>query len=578
MRSGAGPNLKLLPPVPALVEDQPHLSDDITKMFIHARRQFLEALPMPGALVGHLDDRMKLVDFNRAFDQLGERTGSSILDDPDVGATVRAFLAGDQDVADRSWTDGDPITGREYTLRLARLRLVHSEAPACLITLLDRTAERSAEKSLRLEMYNDSLTGLPNRAGFGDTVEDILAGAEAGSAAVLILDLSRFSRVNESIGGVAGDELLITVARRLLSAIRAGDILARTGGNEFGVFIRIKDGPEEVTAVAQRLAAVLNPPCQLSDLEIRVGCAIGCAVYESGCDADELIRRAQFALKQAKATGEAQLYQPSVFDMARAQFTLETSLRRAIEADKLSLAFQPVIDLSNGKVCGFEALARWREDGIDISPAAFIPVAEESGLILPLGRWAMKEALATLSRWDEAHGAPIDVRMAVNVSAIQMVRDDVPAMIQEAIAASGVNPDRLVLELTESAIVADPERAAQAMAAIRDIGATIALDDFGTGYSNLAYLQQLPIDVLKIDQSFVTGMLGDKDKVAIVRAVLSLAQALGINTTAEGVETQELAQTLGALGCTRAQGYFYAAPLSPDAAYDYWLRSSSAAN
>ena len=371
--------------------------------------------------------------------------------------------------------------------------------------------------------------------------------------------------------------MLTTVARRLLSAVRAGDILARTGGNEFGVFIRIHDGPEEVIAVAERLSAVLAPPCRLSDLEIRVGCAIGGAVVEADCDADELIRRAQFAMKRAKATGSTELYQPLAFDIARAQFTLETGLRQAIEARKLSLAFQPVIELATGKVCGFEALARWREEGVDISPSAFIPVAEESGLILPLGRWVMNEALATLKRWDSAAGGVMDTRMAVNVSAIQVVRDDVPAMIAAALAANGVGADRLVLELTESAIVADPDRAAQAMNAIREIGATIALDDFGTGYSNLAYLQQLPIDVLKIDQGFVTGMLGDRDKIAIVRAVLSLAQALGINTTAEGVEMLELAQTLAALGCTRAQGYFYAPPLDAEAAFDYWSRSNSPA-
>jgi diguanylate cyclase (GGDEF)-like protein len=577
MRSGAAIRKNLPPPVPELVEDQPHLPDDFSKMFVHARRQFLQAMPLPGALIGRLGGAMKLVDCNREFAALGERTGTSFLDDPAVATALEDFLLGDDDIAEQGWVDGDPITGREYTIRFARLRLVLSEAPACLVTLLDRTAERAAEKSLRLEMFNDALTGLPNRAGFGDQLETILGSAEAGSAAVLIVDLARFSRINESIGAVVGDELLSTVARRLLSAVRAGDILARTAGNEFGVFIRLQDGPEEVLAVAQRISAVLTPPCRLSDLEIRVGSAIGCAVFEEGCDADELIRRAQFALKRAKASGEPELYQPRAFDLARAQFTLETSLRRAIEAERLSLAFQPVIELSTGLVSGFEALARWREDGVDVPPSAFIPVAEESGLILPLGRWAMKQALATLKRWDAANGGVVDARMAVNVSAIQMVRDDVPAMIAEALEASGVGAGRLVLELTESAIVADPARATEAMTAIRRIGATIALDDFGTGYSNLAYLQQLPIDVLKIDQSFVTGMLGDRDKIAIVRAVLSLAQALGINTTAEGVETQELAQTLAALGCTRAQGYFYARPLDADAAFDYWRRRNSAA-
>ncbi|HYZ47297.1 MAG TPA: bifunctional diguanylate cyclase/phosphodiesterase [Sphingomonas sp.] len=544
---------------------------------MRARRQFLDALPLAAALLVQLKGETRLIDGNREFQQLSERADAPILDDADVAGLLEGFFAGDGDIVDHSWIDGDPITGREYTIRLARIRLATSEAPACLMTLLDRTAERGAEKSLRFEMFNDSLTGLPNRAGFSDRLETLLETAEPGWAAVLMVDLRRFSRINESIGPVAADELLITVARRLLSVIRAGDVLARTGGNEFGVFVRVQDGPEEVMAVADRLNAVLTTPCRLSDLEIRIGCAIGGAVHETGCDADELIRRGHFALKQAKSSGRTELYQPRAFDIARQQFSMETSLRRAIEANRLTLAFQPVIELATSRVCGFEALARWRHHGREVGPSEFIPVAEESGLILPLGRWALDAALATLKRWDKAAGATVPTRMAVNVSAIQLARDDVPGLVKEALAAHGIEPERLALELTESSIVADPDGATRAMMAIRDIGATIALDDFGTGYSNLGYLQRLPIDVLKIDQSFVTGMLGDRDKIAIVRAMLSLAASLGIKTTAEGVETQELAQILAALGCTRGQGYFYAPPLEADAAFEFWSRTNSAA-
>jgi diguanylate cyclase (GGDEF)-like protein len=487
------------------------------------------------------------------------------------------FLHGDEARLDFEWVDGDPIVGRLYAVRVARVAMIQDIGPRCLVTLLDRTAERAAEKSLRLEMFNDALTGLPNRAGFSDQLEVALATTEPGSLAVLVIDLTRFSRINESIGAVAGDELLITVARRLVSSMRGGDVLARTGGNEFGILVHLRDGPEETLAVAQRVNAVLSTPCRLSELEIRVGCAIGCAVLEPDCDADELIRRAQFALKRAKSTGDTEVYQSRASDEARHHFTVETALRRAIEADRLTLAFQPVLDLQTGQVAGFEALARWREDGVDISPATFIHVAEESGLILPLGRWAMEAALKTLADWDRRAGGVSGTRVAVNVSAIQIARDDVPRQLDEGLRRHGVTPDRLMLELTESAIVADPDRATRAMNEVRAVGASIALDDFGTGYSNLAYLQRLPIDVLKIDQSFVTNMLGDRDKVAIVRAILSLADALGLKTTAEGVETMELAQTLAALGCTRAQGYVYAPPLDPEAAFDFWSRSRSAA-
>jgi diguanylate cyclase (GGDEF)-like protein len=575
MRSRQGTLRKVPAPVPELVSGGAEYPDEFSDVFVKARRQFLDALPVPGALVGEVGGAIQLVDCNVEFRSLGDAT-ESILEDPAIAPRLALFLAGDEPIANHSWLDGDPITGREYTVRFARLRLAMTDAPACLVTLLDRTAERSAEKSLRLEMFHDSLTGLVNRAGFSDELERVLSTAEPGKLAVLAIDLARFSRINESIGSLSGDELLITVARRLLSTMRGGDVLGRTGGNEFGVVVRVQDGPDEAGAVAQRLAGVLTKPCRLSELEIRVDCAIGCAVLEPGCDGDELIRRAQFALKRAKVTGETEIYQPRAFDIARHQFSIETALRRAIEADRLALAFQPVIDLANGRAIGFEALARWREDGVDIPPATFIPVAEESGLILPLGRWALDAALRTLADWDRRTGTA-DVRMAVNVSAIQIARDDVPKMVQDALTAHDIKSGRLTLELTESAIIADPERAAVAMMAVRAIGATLALDDFGTGYSNLAYLQRLPIDVLKIDQSFVTGMLGDRDKIAIVRAILSLAETLGLNTTAEGVETSELSRTLAALGCTSGQGYFYSPPLTADAAYAFWLRSRSAA-
>jgi diguanylate cyclase (GGDEF)-like protein len=524
------------------------------------------------------EDGLELIEGNSEFERLDKAVGTgTLLERCDFRDALSQFLCGPETILDLEWIDGGLISGRQYSVRAARLLTIQARGNRCLLTLLDRTAERTAEKNLRLEMFSDSLTGLPNRAGFGDQLEAVLEGAQASGIAVLAIDLTRFSRINESIGDVVGDELLITVARRLLSTMRAGDVLGRTGGNEFSVFMAVKDAPDEVLAVAERINAVLVAPCRLSDLEIRIGCAIGGAIHAGDCGADELIRRAQFALKHAKASGATELNQPRSLDLARQQFTIETCLRRAIEAERLTLAYQPVIELNTGRVSGFEALARWREDGVDIPPSTFIPVAEESGLILQLGRWALDEAMRTLRAWDGMAGMPIPLRMAVNVSAIQVARDDVPAMLEEAVRVHNVAPERIALELTESAIVADPDRAAKAMEAVRSIGATIALDDFGTGYSNLAYLQRLPIDMLKIDQSFVTGMLGDRDKIAIVRAVLSLAQALGLRTTAEGVETLELSQTLTALGCTRAQGYYYAAPLDAEAAFTYWSRSNSAA-
>ncbi|HVL30174.1 MAG TPA: bifunctional diguanylate cyclase/phosphodiesterase, partial [Sphingomicrobium sp.] len=429
-----------------------------------------------------------------------------------------------------------------------------------------------AENNLRAEMLRDSLTGLPNRLAFTEFLEKAAETAAAGiEHAVLVVDMLRFSRINESMGSLAGDELLITFARRLISALRAGDLLARTGGNEFGVLVSLRRGIADALAAAERIQDVMAAPFKLSELEIRVECAIGVAFMEEGQEPEELFRHAQFAVKQAKQAGKPQVYEPKEASAARRRFSIETELRRALDKDQLKLFYQPLIDLKSGQVAGFEALARWtHEDRGEISPAEFIPVAEESGLILTLGRWAMDRAAATLADWDKKAGQPLPIYVGVNLSAIQVARDDIAGVVQSALRSSGLNGDRLTLELTESSIVQDPLRAQRVFEALKALDATVAMDDFGTGYSSLAYLQRLPIDVLKIDRSFVTGMMVDPDSVAIVRAVLSLADALGMSTTAEGIETVELATTLATLGCSSGQGYYFARPLEADAALEYW--------
>jgi EAL domain-containing protein (putative c-di-GMP-specific phosphodiesterase class I) len=312
-------------------------------------------------------------------------------------------------------------------------------------------------------------------------------------------------------------------------------------------------------------------PFKLSDLEIRVECAIGVALMHAGQDSEELFRNAQFAVKQAKQAGRPQVYEPKQATEARRRFSIETELRRALDKDQLKLFYQPLINLKSGEVAGFEALARWHhEDRGEISPSEFIPVAEESGLILTLGRWAMDKAAQTLADWDKQMGEKLPLYVGVNLSAIQVARDDIAAVVESALKSSGLTGDRLTLELTESSIVQDPARATRVFDALKALDATVAMDDFGTGYSSLAYLQRLPIDVLKIDKSFVSGMMVDPDAVAIVRAVLSLAEALGMSTTAEGIETVELATTLATLGCASGQGFYFAKPLEEQAALAYW--------
>ena len=547
----------------------------------------LDALPIPAAIVECEAGELRISAHNCRFTDAVAISTAGSLDGLSAQCLsgeglVWRYLASwfdDTDNAkpDLDMRDGSGVSARFYQLKLAPLP-TNGSCRRALLSVVDRTAEVQAERSLRAEMLRDSLTGLPNRLAFTDMVE--AAGredAEGSGHAVLVVDMLRFSRINESMGSLAGDELLITFARRLISALRAGDSLARTGGNEFGIVVAVR-GTNDALKAANRIQDAMNAPFRLSELEIKVDCAIGLALMQPRQDAEELFRNAQFAVKQAKASGRPEVYEPKEASLARRRFSIETELRRALERDQLSMSFQPLVDLKTGEVSGFEALARWHHpDRGEISPAEFIPVAEESGLILHLGRWAMDTAATTLAGWDKEAGQRLPFNVAVNLSAIQVARDDITAMVGGALRSSRLTGDRLTLELTESAIVQDPRRATRVFDALKALDARVAMDDFGTGYSSLAYLQRLPIDVLKIDRSFVSGMMMDPDSVAIVRAVLSLAEALGMSTTAEGVESRELATTLAALGCVSGQGFFFARPLEVLDALPFWrsrLRSA----
>jgi diguanylate cyclase (GGDEF)-like protein len=548
----------------------------------------LDALPIPAAIVECSEGVLSLAAHNCRFVEAVAISTSGTLErvqeqclsgDGLIARHLAAWFGeGDKISADLDVRDGSGVAARFYQLKLAPLP-THGRCRRALLSVVDRTAEVQAERTLRAEMLRDSLTGLPNRLAFTEVIEaadrasrqDCSSLADRPGHAVLVVDMLRFSRINESMGSLAGDELLITFARRLISALRAGDSLARTGGNEFGIVVALRRGTADALKAATRIQDAMNAPFRLSELEIKVDCAIGLALMQPGQDAEELFRNAQFAVKQAKASGRPEVYEPKEASLARRRFSIETELRRALEADQLSMSYQPLVNLKTGEVSGFEALARWQHpDRGEISPNEFIPVAEESGLILHLGRWAMNKAVSTLASWDEEAGQTLPFSVAVNLSAIQVARDDITAMVGGALRSSGLTGDRLTLELTESAIVQDPRRATRVFDALKALDARVAMDDFGTGYSSLAYLQRLPIDVLKIDRSFVSGMMMDPDSVAIVRAVLSLAEALGMSTTAEGVESRELATTLAALGCVSGQGYFFARPLEPAEALPYW--------
>jgi diguanylate cyclase (GGDEF)-like protein len=552
-----------------------------TPLAIADDRALLSALPIAAAVVCRDESgALRVLSHNSRFvDAIDSSTCTAVdwndaacLKNGAVADLFNDFFSNPFCTGELDLTDGEGVAARHLRIKLAPLPKGEDRLPRCLMSLVDRTVEVQSERTLRAEMLRDSLTGLPNRLSFTEEIER--AGTIENSEeryAVLVVDMLRFSRINESMGSLAGDELLITFARRLMSALRGGDILARTGGNEFGVLVSLRRGIEDALTAADRIQEVLAAPFHISDLDIRVECAIGVALMHADQDAEELFRNAQFAVKQAKQSGRPNIYEPKEASIARRRFSIETELRRALEKDQLKLFYQPLINLKSGEVAGFEALARWtHSDRGEISPTEFIPVAEESGLILQLGRWAMDKATETLAAWDKKAGGPLPLYVAVNLSAIQVARDDIAGVVASALRSSGLGGNRLTLEITESSIIQDPARATRVFDALKALDATVAMDDFGTGYSSLAYLQRLPIDVLKIDKSFVSGMMVDPDAVAIVRAVLSLAEALGMSTTAEGIETVELATTLATLGCASGQGYYFAKPLEADSALEYF--------
>lgn len=538
----------------------------------------LNALPVAVVVIdlrqdGHFD----IVCPNSLFDSL-DFDQSDRRKFVELERQLKQFASTNNPTSQFTWRTEGEISGRDYDVVAARLPRGDSGRNLVMLSLLDRTNQVLTERNLRREMVSDALTGLPNRSGFEEAVDKMLARAsmQGQEFAILAIDLARFSRINEAVGPLAGDELLITVARRLQSNLRAGDFLARTGGDEFSIFAKVANGRVDVREIARRVRGCFDNPCRLSELQISIDCAIGCAIQRNGdVDVDDVMRHAQIAMKRAKQTDRTEIYEPQVGTITKDRFSLETQLREAIESDALTLAFQPLVELKTGRVAGFEALARWNHRDGAIAPDDFIPIAEDSGLIVPLGRWAIETAARTLTDWDKKLGREIPVYIAVNVSAIQLARDDVAQVVRGALDEAGIAGHRLMLELTESAIIGDPDRAMAVLAELKLLSVRVAMDDFGTGYSNLAYLQRLPIDVLKIDQSFVTGLADDHDQAAILRTIQSLADSLDMETTAEGIECKEVERALSLLGCTYGQGYYYSKPVSADKAFTYWQLSSS---
>lgn len=543
----------------------------------------VDAMPNPAMILQVKDGKVSEVGRNASFEKFSkERLADSSFDME--AETLRwrqhilAVATGEEESVQRELNFAGELSTCAFRITVARISTPSSDPALILFSGVDHTDERRIEKVLRRELLTDALTALPNRAGFLEEVEARNAGPEQGHA-IIVADVIRFSRINESLGAIAGDELIITVARRIKSILRSGDLLGRVGGNEFAIHSASIYDIEDARQIAKRVQAALETPIRISSYLINVEVAVGCSIrQQDGEESEELFRRAQAAVKHSKRTGAFEIYRPSSLAEAQECFTLESRLRESLQQNALELAFQPFVSLATGAVVGFEALARWTDAELGrVPPTRFIPVAEDSGLIVPLGRWALRESASLLAQWDKLHGSCVPLTINVNLSPMQIVRDDVPEAVREALDQAGISGERLTIELTESALIADLDKTRDLLKALKAMGLAIAMDDFGTGFSNLANLQSLPIDLLKIDRSFVTGMVGDKDKVAIVHAILSLARALGMSTVAEGIETAEVGKALAELGCDRGQGYYYARPMSADAAYAFWLERSQSA-
>ncbi|MGY1830136.1 putative bifunctional diguanylate cyclase/phosphodiesterase [Geodermatophilus sp. SYSU D01180] len=432
-----------------------------------------------------------------------------------------------------------------------------------VVHVTDVTGRRRAEEALAHSVLHDGLTGLANRALFMDRVGQALRRTVrgGGSAAVLSLDLDGFKAVNDSLGHAAGDALLREVAARLRGAVRADDTVARLGGDEFAVLVeQAGDGDDEAVLTAARVLDVLARPVALPGGPVTVSAGVGVAVGRGAVAGDALVGDADLALYAAKLGGRerVQRFEPGMRAAAQASRELEQELRGAVGRGEFRLVYQPVVALADRRVTGLEALLRWDSPRLGpVAPDRFVPVAEAAGLMDGIGAWVLREACATAAAWRHLG----ELTMAVNVSATQLTSPDLPGSVAAALAASGLPAGALVLEVTETALVGDPERAAVCLTALRALGVRLALDDFGTGYSSLAHLRQFTVDVLKIDRSFVSPIAEGEPLPAIVRGTIELGRTLGLEVLAEGVEHEHQARLLAEGRCDTAQGYLFAKPL-----------------
>ncbi len=423
----------------------------------------------------------------------------------------------------------------------------------------DITERHRAEQSIAHMARHDALTNLPNRLLFRERMAEGLSRVEGfgKSIAVLYLDLDNFKGVNDTLGHPIGDKLLGTIAERIRNAVGADDTIARLGGDEFAI-LQCNSGAAAAGALARQLVEIISEPIDIDGQEINSGVSVGIALApDDGAAADHLMKCADLALYRAKAEGRGtfRFFEPDMDARIQARRALEVDLRRALTAGEFSLHYQPPINLATNELVSMEALLRWThaERG-SVSPSEFIPLAEEMGLIVPLGEWVLREACNEAARWPEP------IMVAVNLSPVQFRNRGLVTTVTQALAASRLAPNRLELEITEAVLLQDDEMTVTMLHRLRALGVRVAMDDFGTGYSSLSYLRSFPFDKIKIDRSFIKDIERNRGSAAIIKAIAGLGASLGIRTTAEGIETEEQLEIVRRAGCTEMQGYLVSPP------------------
>jgi diguanylate cyclase (GGDEF)-like protein/PAS domain S-box-containing protein len=447
-------------------------------------------------------------------------------------------------------------------------RDVYTNTAHLIFQIQDITDRKRAEERLLHDAFHDALTGLPNRALFMDHLGLAIARSKRNNEqkfAVLYLDLDRFKIINDSLGHMIGDQLLIGIARRLEECLRPGDTIARLGGDEFTILIEDISDDSDTIYVAERIQNELTVPFNLSGREVFTTVSIGIAPGSSSYErAEDILRDADTAMYRAKTMGKArhEIFDKAMHARAMNLLQLETDLRRAVEREEFFVQYQPIVSLETSHLRGFEALVRWKhpERGL-ISPIDFIPVAEETGLIIQIGEWVLRESCQQMQKWHTLFPTDPPMFISVNLSGKQFTQPDLIKDVATILEETGLNPRSLKLEITESVVMENIETATEMLKQLRSLGVKLSIDDFGTGYSSLSYLHRFPIDTLKIDRSFVTQMSDNNENMEIVRTVVMLAQNLGMDVVAEGVETTEQLSLLQRLGCEFGQGYFFSKPV-----------------